>query len=149
MHRESLEAQIVQPDIVGRGATAAIFPPVDMETVQMLIAPGKQDLQNRMELRQSRPTAHQHPAPDERADAAQDDPQLVDAEWGSSGSHALRVAQSPTPLKGVPRYLTLSIIRECAPVGVAIIAECAPATGAVVAPGRLAYRAVTPKALAS
>jgi hypothetical protein len=33
---------------------------------------------------------------------------LVDAEWWSSDSHTLRVAQSPTPLKGVPRYLTLS-----------------------------------------
>src|SRR5262245_33938773 len=79
-----------------------------MKTVKMLIAPGKQDLQDRMELRQSRLAAYQHPTPDERADAAQDDPQLVDAEWGSGGRHALRVAQSPTPLKGVPRYLTLS-----------------------------------------
>jgi hypothetical protein len=34
---------------------------------------------------------------------------LVDAEWCRSGSHTLRVAQSPTPLKGVPRYLTLSL----------------------------------------
>src|ERR671922_3067874 len=74
----------------------------------MRIAPGKQELQDRMELRQSRLAGHQHSAPDERADAAQDDPQLVDAEWCRSGSHTLRVAQSPTPLKGVPRYLTLS-----------------------------------------
>jgi hypothetical protein len=33
---------------------------------------------------------------------------LVNAEWCSSGSHALRVAQRIMPLKGSPRYLALS-----------------------------------------
>jgi hypothetical protein len=63
-----------------------------METVEMLIAPGKEDLQDRMEVRQGGIAGHQHPTPDEWAEAAQDDPQLGDAEWGSSRSHALRVA---------------------------------------------------------
>jgi hypothetical protein len=44
----------------------------------------------------------------EWANAAQDDAELVDVEWCSSGSHALRVAQSIGPLKGSPRYLALS-----------------------------------------
>jgi hypothetical protein len=104
----AMEAQVVQPDIVSRGATAAVFPAVDMETMQMLIAPGKQDLQDGMELRQSRLAAHQYPAPDEWTDAAQDDMELVDTKQCGSGCHALRVAQDLVPLKGSPRYLALS-----------------------------------------
>ena len=76
--------------------------------MQMLVTPGKQDLQDGMEVRQGRIAAHQHATPDEWADAAQDDAELVDAEWCGSGSHALRVAQSIVPLKGSPRYLALS-----------------------------------------
>src|SRR5688572_4726664 len=38
----AMEAQVVQPDSVSRGATAAVFPAVDMKTVQILITPGKQ-----------------------------------------------------------------------------------------------------------
>ena len=69
----------MQPDSVRRGATAAVLPAMDMKAVQMLVTPGKQDLQDRMEVRQGGCAVHQHPTPDERADAAQDDPQLVDA----------------------------------------------------------------------
>ena len=98
----------MQPNSVGRGATAAVFRAMDIETVQMFVTPGKHDLQKHMQVRESHLTPDKHPAPDERADAAQDDPQLVDTEWCRSGSHTLRVAQSPTPLKGVPRCLTLS-----------------------------------------
>ena len=68
----------------------------------------QQDLQDGMEVRQGGLAGHQHPTPDEWADAAQDDPQLVDAEWCRRGSHALRVAQCLVSLKGVPRYLALS-----------------------------------------
>jgi len=52
--------------------------------------------------------AHQHATPDKWAHAAQDDAALIDAEWWSSGSHMLRVAQRVGPLKGSPRYLALS-----------------------------------------
>ena len=52
---------------------------------------------------------HQHPTPDERADTTQDDTELVDAERCGRGCHALRVAQRIAPLKGVPRYLALSL----------------------------------------
>jgi hypothetical protein len=44
------------------------------ETVQMLVTPGKQDLQDGMQVCQGGRAAHQHPTPDERADATQDDP---------------------------------------------------------------------------
>jgi hypothetical protein len=81
---------------------------MDMETVQMLITPDKQDLQDPMEVRQGGIAGHQHATPDEGANAAQDDAELIDAEWCRSGSHALRVAQCIEPLKGVPRYLALS-----------------------------------------
>ena len=48
--------------------------------MQMLIAPGKQDLQQRMEVCEGGLAGHQHAPPDEWTDAPQDDPQLVDAE---------------------------------------------------------------------
>ena len=97
-----MEAEVAQPDTARRGPTAAVFPAMEMETMQMLITPGKQDLQQRMEVRQGGIAVHQHPTPDEWTDATQDDTQLVDAERCSSNSHALRVAQSLVPLKGSP-----------------------------------------------
>jgi hypothetical protein len=98
----AMEAAVTQQDTARRRPTAAVFLAMDMETMQMLIAPGKQDLQKRMEVCQGGIAVHQHPTPDEWADATQDDTQLVDAERCSSNSHALRVAQSLVPLKGVP-----------------------------------------------
>ena len=53
----------MQQDTAGRCPTAAVFPAVDMETVQMLVTPGKQDLQDGMEVRQGRLAAQ---APDAR-----------------------------------------------------------------------------------
>ena len=72
----------------------------------------KRDLQDGMEVRQGYLTAYQHPTPDERADAAQNDAQLVDAEWCRSGSHTVRVAPRRVSLKGVPRYLALSALAK-------------------------------------
>lgn len=100
----TMEAEVTQPDPARRSPTAAVFPAMDMETMQMLIAPGTQDLQKRMEVCQGGSAVHQHPTPDEWTDATQDDTQWVDAERCSSNSHALRVAQRLVPLKGVPRY---------------------------------------------
>jgi len=76
--------------------------------MQMLVTPGKHNLQDHMQVRQGRIAPDKDMAPDERADAAQDDPQLIDAEQCGRCSHALRVAQGSVPLKGSPRYLTLS-----------------------------------------
>jgi hypothetical protein len=42
---------------------------MDVETVQMRITPGKQDLQKSMEVCQGGIAVHKHPPPDERADA--------------------------------------------------------------------------------
>ena len=62
-----------------------------------------------MQVREGHITPDKHPAPDERADVPEDDAELVDTERCSGSSHALRVAQSLTSLKGVPRYLALSL----------------------------------------
>ena len=75
-----MEAQGPAAGRQGRCPIAAIFPAMNVETVQMLVTPGKEDLQDRMEVRQGGLAADQHPTPDERADAAQDDTQLIDAE---------------------------------------------------------------------
>ena len=40
----AMEAQVMQPDIVGLGATTAVFSAMDMETVQMHVTPGKYKL---------------------------------------------------------------------------------------------------------
>ena len=42
----------MQPDIVGRGATAAILLAMNVKAMQMLITPGKENLQEGMEVRQ-------------------------------------------------------------------------------------------------
>jgi hypothetical protein len=62
---------------------------MDMEAVQMIVTPGKQDLQDGMEVRQGYLAAHKHPTPDERANAVQGNPELVDAERCGRGSHTL------------------------------------------------------------
>ena len=75
-----MEAQIAQQHTAGRGTTAAVCPAVDMETVQMLVTPGKQDLQKHMQVRQGHITPDKHPTPDEWADTSEDDAELVNAE---------------------------------------------------------------------
>lgn len=42
----AMETQIVQPDRVRRGATATVLPAMYMETVQMVVTPGKEDLED-------------------------------------------------------------------------------------------------------
>src|SRR5262249_19524018 len=88
----AVETEVMQMDSVGRGATAAILLAMNVKAMQMLIAPGKQDLQDRMEVCQRGLAGHQYPTPDEGADTPQDNAQLVDTQWCRSRSHALRVA---------------------------------------------------------
>ena len=76
----TMEAQVMQPDRVGRGTITAVLPAMHIETVQVLVTPGKQDLQDSMEMRQGGLAVYQHPTPDERADVTQDNPQLIDTE---------------------------------------------------------------------
>jgi hypothetical protein len=104
----ALQAQVPQQDVMRRGPTATVLSPMDRETRQMLVTPGKQALQEGLEMRQGGRAGHQHVTPDEGAHAAQDDAEWVEAEWCHSDRHALRVAQSIRPLQGSPRYLALS-----------------------------------------
>jgi hypothetical protein len=69
-----MEAQVAQPDTAGRGTTAAILFAMNVKAMQMLVTSGKQDLQDGMQVHQDSIVADQHPTPDERTDAAQDDP---------------------------------------------------------------------------
>jgi Gpi18-like mannosyltransferase len=74
----------------------------------MFVTPGKHDLQERMQVGEGHLAPDKYPTPDERTNAPEDDAELVNAEWCISCRHTLRVAQRIVPLKGSPRYLTLS-----------------------------------------
>jgi putative tryptophan/tyrosine transport system substrate-binding protein len=76
----------------------------------MFVTPGKHDLQERMQVGEGHLAPDKYPTPDERTNAPEDDAELVNAEWCISCCHTLRVAQRIVPLKGSPRYLTLSNI---------------------------------------
>jgi hypothetical protein len=80
-----------------------------METVEMLVTPGKQDLLKRMQVREGHITPDKHLAPDEQTDASEDDAELVDVERCGRGCQALRVVPRSVLLKGFPRYLALSV----------------------------------------
>jgi hypothetical protein len=101
----TVELQVAQQDAACLYTTAAVL--LDVETVQMLITPGEQDLQDGVEMRQRGLAAHKDTTPDEWADAAQDDAQLVETERCSRGHHVLRVTQCRISLKDSPRYLAL------------------------------------------
>jgi len=103
-----MQAEVPQPNTARRWPTAAVFSAMDMKIVQMLITPGKQDLQKRMQVREGHITLDKHPAPDEWTNASEDDAELVDTERCGRGCHALRVLQRSVLLKGSPRYLALS-----------------------------------------
>jgi hypothetical protein len=107
----TMEMQVAQQDTAGLYTAAAIRLTVDMNTGQRLITPGKLDLPDGVEMRQRGIAAHQDTTPDEWADTAQGDAQLVDVEWRGRGSHVLRVAQCRISLKDSPRYLALSLLR--------------------------------------
>ena len=77
----------------------------------MLVTPGKDNLQEHMEVPEGHITPDKHPAPDEWTDASKNNAERVDAEWCGRGWHALRVAQRSMSLKGSPRDLALSFLR--------------------------------------
>ena len=108
--------------------------------MQMLVTPGKQDLQDRMEVRQGCLIVYKHLTPDEWADATQDNTQLIDAQGCGRGRHALRIAQSIVPLKGSPRYLALSYRYRLRvtpfPVFIARILRAVLSTGFIGSAGR-------------
>jgi hypothetical protein len=61
-----------------------------------------------MEKRQHGLVAHKDTTPDQWADAAQDDAQLVETERCCRGHHVLRVTQYRVSLKDPPWYFALS-----------------------------------------
>jgi hypothetical protein len=77
---------------------------MNVKAVEMLVTPGKHDLQERMQVCEGHIVPDKHPTPDERTYAPEDNAELVDAEWCHSCRHTLRVAQRIMPLKGSPRY---------------------------------------------
>jgi hypothetical protein len=83
---------------------------VDVEVVQMLATPREGDVQDVMEMRERRVARDEEAAPDERADASQDDTQLIESGPWRRGRryHALSIAQRVAPLKDSPRILALS-----------------------------------------
>ena len=92
-----------------RTTTSKLPSSLQVEAMQMLIAPGKHDLQNGVELCEGGRTTDQEVTPDERTNAAQDDTQLVNVQRCGRGCHELRIAPRRVPLKGFPRYVTLSL----------------------------------------
>jgi hypothetical protein len=74
----------------------------------MLVTPGQQDPQKRMQVHEGYITLDTHPVSDELAEASEEDAELVDAERCRRGRHALRVGPRSVLLKGSPRYVALS-----------------------------------------
>ena len=76
-------ADVLVPMIVGPLVRA-----VEVERVEMLVAPVKDDLEDNMEGREGGIAADEASAPDERTDLAQDDTQLIDVGMGWLRFHA-------------------------------------------------------------
>jgi hypothetical protein len=107
----ALKAQIGQLHVAGIHSDAATLPSVDGEVVQMLIAPVKADLEDRVELSKGGIAADEETAPDEWANAAQDAPQLIDAGLRAGLTHGQNVLRYTLCFKISARNLALSEIR--------------------------------------
>ena len=71
--------ELTQRGTAGIGAAGAIVFTIDMEAIEMLITPLKEDLNDLVELGEGGSVVYQNPTPDERTDASQDNAQLIDA----------------------------------------------------------------------
>ena len=98
----------VQRDVSRISTVAAIVLAVEVERVQMLAAPVKDDLKDDVELRQGGVAADEESAPDEWTDLAQDDAELIDAGWFNRLIHAQSVPRRALRFKMSPRYLAVS-----------------------------------------
>jgi hypothetical protein len=85
-----LKAKRVQRDILRVGAVAIVVTE-NVEMVEVFVAPREKDLDHAVELGQGGVAADQKSSPDERADAAQNDAQLIDVWVGSLLLHAQSV----------------------------------------------------------
>src|SRR5712691_8135783 len=102
------ETKHTQPDVSGFRPVAAIVLAMHVERVQMLATPVQDDLEDGVELRQGGVAADEESAPDERADLAQRDTQLIDIGQFRWLAHRWSVAQCAVSLKVSPRNLALS-----------------------------------------
>jgi hypothetical protein len=102
------ETKRAELDMSGISTVAAIVLAMDVERMQMLAAPVKDDLEDSMKLRQGSVTADEESAPDERTDLTQDDTQLIDTGRFRWLAHRVSVAQCAVSLKVSPRNLALS-----------------------------------------
>ena len=75
---------------------------MDMEAVQMLVAPVKYPLEDVVKRCQSGIAAHEETAPDEGADPSEDDTQLVDAGRCTGLAHGAERTAENTLLQGLP-----------------------------------------------
>lgn len=96
------ETQCAQPDVSGISPVASIVRAVEVERVEMLAAPVKDDLADNMEVREGGIAADEQSAPDERTDLAQDDTQLIDTRRFRWLAHRMSVAQCAVSLKVSP-----------------------------------------------
>ena len=102
------EAKGAQPDVSGLSPVAAIVLAVEVERVEMLATPVKDDLKGNVELRQGHVAADKESAPDKRTNLAQGDTQLIDTGQFQWLAHGVSVAQYAVSLKISPRNLALS-----------------------------------------
>src|SRR5713101_6360669 len=102
------ETKRVQLNVSSISPAAPIVLAMEVERVQMLAAPVKDDLKDGVELRQGGIAADEESAPDERTDLAQGDTQLIETGRFRWLAHGLSVAQYAVSLKVSPRNLALS-----------------------------------------
>ena len=102
------ETKYAQPDVSGLHPVTPIVLAVEVECVQVFIAPVESDLQHRVEVRQGRITTNEQATPDEWTDLSQDDAELIDAERFNGLIHTQSVPRRTLRFKVSPRYLALS-----------------------------------------
>ena len=102
------ETKRAELDMSGISPVAAIVLAMDVERIQMLAAPVKDDLEDRMQVRQGCVAADEEAAPDQRTDLTQDNTQLIDTGRFRWLAHRVSVAQCAVSLKISTRNLTLS-----------------------------------------
>ena len=89
----------------------AVLTAVDDEAVQVLIAPAQRKLKGGVEIGDGAVAANEQAAPDQRADAAQDDAQLVHHRLRVRGRlrhFAIMPSVALTPVVPLPRFCSLS-----------------------------------------
>jgi hypothetical protein len=86
------ETKRVQLNVSSISPAAPIVLAMEVERVQMLAAPVKDDLKDGVELRQGGIAADEESAPDERTDLAQGDTQLIETGRFQWLAHGWRVA---------------------------------------------------------